>query len=275
MSALETVTGKSHLSYSALDNYLQCGERFRLERVVGVRQQPAWWFIGGSAFHTATERWDKGEDTNLNALWSDAWKAEYDQAVTQRGFKDSDVRSGGRATKAWPNKENEQWWQFHGPQMLASYATWRTTSGWNLAEDGVEIPVEFSLGQTPVHGYVDRLFIDPDGQPVVVDLKTGGRAPASTLQLAVYAAGIEAAMGFRPILGAYYMARQGELTQVKSVQHLTPELLGRWFDSARDGIERERFIPHVTALCGTCSVAQFCEAQGGTPPALVPHTPPF
>jgi hypothetical protein len=45
-------------SYSQLTEYMKCGESFRLSRRVGVKEQPSWWLPGGTAFHTATERYD-------------------------------------------------------------------------------------------------------------------------------------------------------------------------------------------------------------------------
>lgn len=48
-----------HLSYSQYNEYVGCGERYRLTRLVGVKEDPAYWFAGGSALHEATEAIDK------------------------------------------------------------------------------------------------------------------------------------------------------------------------------------------------------------------------
>lgn len=269
MTTLAEVTGKEHLSYSALDSLLTCGERFRLERVLNVPQTPAWWFIGGSAFHTATEWWDKGEDTNLSSLWTRAWEEECERSIPE-GYDRSKVRAGGRATKANPDKENEAWWMTNGPLMLAAYATWRADSGYTLIESGVEVPFDIELGGVPVHGYVDRVFATPSGEPIVVDIKTGSRAPSATLQLGVYSLGIEKVLGFRPLLGAYYMSRKAELTQERSLRHYNPDTLGKWYSRAKRIIEGQLFIPHVTPLCDTCSVATHCVAVGGIAPEDIP-----
>ena len=47
-----------HVSYSQYNEYVSCGERFRLTRVVGVAELPAYWFADGTAVHTATEAID-------------------------------------------------------------------------------------------------------------------------------------------------------------------------------------------------------------------------
>lgn len=48
----------SHLSYSQVETLLSCGEKYRLTKIVQVPEQPAWYLIGGSAVHTATEAYD-------------------------------------------------------------------------------------------------------------------------------------------------------------------------------------------------------------------------
>jgi hypothetical protein len=44
-----------HISYSQFSTYVDCGEKFRLTRVIGIQEDPAYWFAGGTAVHTATE----------------------------------------------------------------------------------------------------------------------------------------------------------------------------------------------------------------------------
>lgn len=49
----------AHISYSALTTYLDCGWKYYLTRIVQVDEQPAWYLVGGSAVHAATEAYDK------------------------------------------------------------------------------------------------------------------------------------------------------------------------------------------------------------------------
>jgi ATP-dependent helicase/DNAse subunit B len=49
----------AHISYSAMTTFLDCGHLYFLTRVVGLEEAPAWWFIGGSAVHEATEEYDR------------------------------------------------------------------------------------------------------------------------------------------------------------------------------------------------------------------------
>lgn len=277
MSTLEALTGRNYLSYSALNTLVDCGERFRLERVVQVPQTQAWWFVGGSAFHTATELLDLGQIEDPELAWNTAFEKELEEASALVDGDLSQIRAGGRSSKEWPNKENMDWWRAKGPGMVTDYLAWqqaKQAEGWLLfngpAGSAIEVPIALALGDVLVKGFIDRVFVNGDGELVVVDLKTGNHKPASSLQLGVYALGVEHHLGVRPILGSYYMARKAELSEPASLLHYSPELVGQWFSKAKKVIEAELFMPHVTSLCGTCSVSEYCAAVGG-PKASFSH----
>lgn len=48
-----------HVSYSSLTEWLSCGWRYYMSRVLQEKELPAWWFYGGSAVHAATEEYDR------------------------------------------------------------------------------------------------------------------------------------------------------------------------------------------------------------------------
>lgn len=50
--------GPVYRSYSAFTSWLSCGKAWQLSRVAKVAEQPAWWFAGGKAVHSATEVYD-------------------------------------------------------------------------------------------------------------------------------------------------------------------------------------------------------------------------
>jgi hypothetical protein len=51
--------GPAYVSYSAFTSWLKCGKAYQLSRLLDVKENPAWWFAGGSAVHAATEVYDK------------------------------------------------------------------------------------------------------------------------------------------------------------------------------------------------------------------------
>lgn len=264
MSKLELITGKAHLSYSAVSTLSDCGERFRLERVVQVPQAPAWWFTAGSAYHTATEYIDLGAEEDPKAAWDKAWAKHLEEDIPDGDY--SAVRASGRATKEWPDKQNKDWWEYHGPQFVAEYIKTMNemrSQGWQLwtLEDGspaIEIPFQVPIGDVLMKGAIDRVMINPDGEMVVVDLKAGSRVPESTMQLGVYSVAIEKIFEVKPILGSYFMARKAELTEPMSLLHYTEDVLGYFLGTAKKMIESEIFLPHVSNLCKACGVREYC-----------------
>jgi RecB family exonuclease len=105
---------------------------------------------------------------------------------------------------------------------------------------------------------IDRVVVNSDGELAVLDLKSGSRSPASDLQLAVYAAGMERVLGVRPKYGMYWMARDGVTTALADLDHLSTErilaMIGQ-FDRAR---KAQIFLPNLKE-CHYCGVAQHCE----------------
>jgi ATP-dependent helicase/DNAse subunit B len=48
-----------HISYSALTTFTDCGFQYYLGRLMQVPEAPSVWSVGGSAFHRATEEYDR------------------------------------------------------------------------------------------------------------------------------------------------------------------------------------------------------------------------
>jgi hypothetical protein len=45
-----------HKSFSQFSTWVRCGKAYELERIQQAPTEPAWWFVGGTAFHTAVEK---------------------------------------------------------------------------------------------------------------------------------------------------------------------------------------------------------------------------
>ncbi len=56
---LEEYTLPEHISYSAFSTYLTCGYQYYLGRLLEKQEEPSVWSVGGSAFHLATEMYDR------------------------------------------------------------------------------------------------------------------------------------------------------------------------------------------------------------------------
>lgn len=271
MSTLIAEALPPHLSYSSKSAYLGCGERFRLEKVEKLPSTPSWAMVGGSTVHEITEVHDKllfGIDAEPDGL---DFNATFDRLVAAQvercGYQTTEWNVTGRASKANPNKEDEAWWRENGPGFVQAWLTWRDRTGWNiwLTPEGVpaiEVGLNPVFGDVPVKQFIDRIFVTPDGELVVLDLKTGSRTPEPD-QLGDYGAGIEQMLGVRPSWGTYWMARQGGTTPSVDLSVYTQGRVGYEYANARRGMLDGVFVAHRSPLCGSCGVRKFCYAVNG------------
>lgn len=206
-----------------------------------------------------------------------------------------DLSQWSIAGKARKKPEDVAWWRANGPAMVQRYIDWRAKSGWRpwVTPDGdlaVELDISIGVDQPcdcpereyhkgshyadcavfldpiPLKMYVDQVMVVPSlgNQLCIVDLKTGSRTPESDLQLGVYRLGIIKKYGIDVRLGAYWMARKGELSEVFNLTHLRPELLELWFTRFREATDAGIFLPHPTFLCRACPMRDYCAAYGGS-----------
>lgn len=208
-------------------------------------------------------------------LWKDTWEKQKKSQIVSAGFTESDVRAGGRATKQYPNKEDEQWWQDNGLAMVEAWENWRNNSGWKIASivpdvPAIELGIEVEISGLAVKMFIDRvMFIPTEGELtrenfVVVDLKSGKSAPKSDLQLALYATGIEIVYGFRPKWGTYWMAREGTNSPVIDLDKYPREMFEDIFDKFKRARDNGVFLPNFNH-CVMCSVVEYCKYQTTTP----------
>lgn len=179
------------------------------------------------------------------------------------GHKPEDIRAGGRATKEYPNKEDAGWWLKHGPEMVSRWIDWRSNSGWKIwvTPDGkpaIELDLLVDMAGVPVKMGIDRVMVTPEGELVILDIKTGSRTPQSDLQLAFYAAGLDLAYGIRPSYGTYWMARTGITSSTVDLNSMPTEKITtmvKMFDETR---RRGLFIPNFKH-CTLCTFTAVCE----------------
>lgn len=266
------------LSHSSAHTYNECGERWRLERIEKVDKVP--WLAGpaGSAFHTMTEVYDT---SGVDALEVGTYETYLIEELLQDGVAFVDGKpdlDGYRVSRG----ETYEWWCRAGDHMFTQYVEWRGRSGWKVWESpfepewdseggvtngwmmGVELPFEVMLpGMTvPDKGYIDRIYVLPDGRIILIDLKTWGRERETT-QLPHYYTVAKEHLGI-PVDGVgYYDARLGRPTGLMyptgnpDKPWDTDRLTGLLLPVER-GIIGDVFEPKPGKQCGWCSVAHHC-----------------
>lgn len=271
----------SHLSYSQVNGFLHCGHQYYLERVRQVPARPSWAAVGGKAVHAMTEAHDLislGQGDELVTLtFEEALEDSIAEESLRSGYAEEDFRASGRASKAYPNKEDKSWWLEHGPQMVERWATWRQVSPWEIWMDGetpaIELEVNAEFGGVPVKAYIDRIMVHTGtGELAVVDIKSG-TLPAGAMQLGQYSAAVLRChiVPSKPQYGFFWDARSGSTSQVYDLDVWTPE----FFDYAFKGVAERRtkqdlYLPKITNMCVSCGVRDFCRYIGGERAGEVP-----
>jgi RecB family exonuclease len=157
-------TGKVWIYPSQLDNFIRC---------------PLHWFMqahGGS---------DKNFEANFGTLLHKV--LEETKAISYSELWQS-------VESKWHTLEFEADWvekkeRRNAQRMvrnLVSYLEGQREAGYSLV--GTEVGIDFELGRARIKGRVDRIEQGPDGQVLIVDLKTGSSEPKATdnAQLGLY-----------------------------------------------------------------------------------------
>lgn len=271
---LEEKTGKNYISHSAMSTWLNCGWSFYLTRIQKIQENPSYWLVGGKSLHEGTEIYDAlepGAPFDSRAVFEQRWAENYKLADNGMPF-----RAGGKKSTAYPNKEDARWWLDNGPKMLDFWVQFRETSGYTIYElpggvKAVETELNTEVGGVNMKGFLDRLMVSPAGELIVVDIKTSSKAPVTYTQLGTYAILTEKTMGIRPVKGAYWMARTGELTEPVELDHYTENRLATHVKGFNIAVENNIFIPQPGFMCGTCSVNHACYAVKGKNSHLYPE----
>lgn len=212
-------------------------------------------------------------DFDVAAVFAEELARAVQDEERKSGFPASDWFWSGRMS----GPEAIAWWELNGPGFCRNFVDWwehnPDLSVW-VTPDGqpaIELPLNVNFGSVPVRGYVD-LVVQAGTALIVVDLKSGARAPANMRQLAVYASGIELAYGVRPRYGSFFMARGAGRSEPKTfftrpvelsapqygIQYLTGEL--EQFERA---VQAGVFPANPGDNCGRCGVAYACTEVGG------------
>lgn len=271
-------------SYSQLESYQKCSWAFYLRRIRRLPELPSMWSPGGTAFHAATEAFDRAtwrlplagfDDIKP---WQDRFLEIFETELDELRAVSPDESewrvSQKNKTKKNPAGEDAAWWRQHGSAMVGRYIQWRISTDDTLVmaavESGpaVEVEVRALLGGVPVVAIIDRVFQDRNtGVAEIVDLKTGRRMPEKTTQLGHYSVLYEMFSGQPTTWGTFYDARKGSLAEVYDLTVYTAYSIAEqyvWLDRA---IALGEFFPNITYLCSACGVRKWCKYQGGSEPS--------
>jgi hypothetical protein len=246
------ITMPAHISFSSMNDWLDCGHRYYLGRMTEVEDLPQMMFIGGKVVHSASETYDRfGGD--LDKIWNDEWTKALD-GVFAKGFSVDDIKIN-------IGNEDVSWWYENGRKMLDRHVRFSTENSVLMLPDGtpaIELDLSCDVNGVEVKMYADRLTTSlVNGEVSVTDIKTGRKSPTNPLQLAFYRYGVKQKYGIDLDYGQYWMVRTGKIV-TKPLSPFTDaviEGLVAKFDHARKALA---FVPNVGS-CTWCSFKPKCE----------------
>lgn len=239
--------------------------------------------IGGRAAHALIEAWDVEENPDwtprdVKARALDILSGMIVTEEQETGVPLSEWRIGGRASKAWPNKEDRDWWETQLPVMFERYQGWREANpDWRIwptpnREWAIELEINVEVPGLPVPFlcYIDRIFRLPDGSLVVWDAKFGSMPVEDLSQLARYAMAVELRYGVRPAYGAIYKGRTGKLDPVIKdgetlipLAHLPSGVVAAGLAAEYQLINVGVYPPRPGRHCSWCDVKNACAWNKG------------
>jgi CRISPR/Cas system-associated exonuclease Cas4 (RecB family) len=253
-----------HTSHSAISSYLRCQKAYELGKL-GFTEAPAWWLLGGSAVHKATEWWDNGEwDEAPELAFYKAFQDEIVQAEQSHPNHDG-WRKAGYGARA----QGYEHWMKQGPLYVKQWAD-RDFDGdlkW------VELDVSTTLPSgLEIKAYIDRVSVSRENLTIdLVDMKTGSTRPDSDQQLGIYKTLLIEYLKYKHDLlyvgefdiHAYnYMFKDDEFYEM-DVSNWTLDTVDKMAQEWYRGLESGVFLPNRGKQCGTCGVASACFLQSG------------
>jgi hypothetical protein len=238
---------------------------------------PAWWLIGGSTVHEVTEERDRRglefgltpAELNVTLEIEEQTLAKLNELVSkteeQSGVPSSEWFTAGRG-----KGQGREYWEENAPTMVSNWLTWRERVGWEIAyiddEPAIELDLKFTLEVAPLVGAPDRVFILPNRELVIVDVKSGSSTPKTVLQQGGYATQLELLGHRRPRYGTFVKVKEdgGVHTPLAPLAKYDERYLNHMYGAYLAQRNTGTFLPNVGDNCRTCGVAAACYAASGS-----------
>lgn len=257
------------LSPSRVDAFTTCPLQFRFTSIEKLAEPPSPHAVKGTLVHRALERLlclapaERTLDAGLTCL--DASLDELRASVEWAALRLDADGEGALVDDA--------------ERLVRRYFTIEDPA--TVRAIGLELRLAATVGDLTLQGIIDRLELDPDGELVVTDYKTG-RPPRHQHEqsrlggVQFYAFLCEQALGRRPARIQLLYLSTGEVIENRPSERSTAFLSKRTL-AVHQAIERAchqgDFRPRPGALCDYCSFRSWCSAFGGDPDRAAAEAP--
>ncbi len=258
-------------SYSAIDTYLQCPQRYKFQEIDRIRAPKGKEAIFGTLIHSTLHF--MFERTPLYPTLDEVVAHFREHWPRREIFLEEEKNDPLK--RAWTPEEEKAYFE-EGVRMLKRF--YEKNAPWNFAVLDLESRFEVTLtdprtGETHIlAGIIDRIDKLPDETYEIIDYKTAKRMPSQDalnrdLQLSLYSLGVQSRWPhIRPedIKLSLYFVKHGEKlstrataeTTEKTKQHIL-KTIADIQDKVRNG---KNFDPMPNVLCNWCGYRPMCPA---------------
>lgn len=248
------------LSPSKVSSFKDCALSFRLSSIDRLPEPPSAMAAKGTLVHRALEllMWEEepAERTERAAL------EKLSRAVPE-------ILDGDEYAPLQLGADERAEFVDDAASLIRNYFTLEDPK--RVRVIGTELRMSVELGTLKLSGIIDRLELDPDGELVVTDYKTG-RAPRANFEQSrltgvhFYAFLCERVLGRRPARVQLLHLREpiaiSTVPSEQSIRGLQQQTVAIWA-AVEQACRREDFRPKPGRLCDFCAYHEYCPAVGG------------
>lgn len=258
-------------SYSAIDTYLQCPQRYKFQEIERIRAAKGKEAIFGSLIHD-TLRF-MFERTPLFPTLDEVVGYYRERWPAREVFLEEAKRDALK--RAWSEEEEKAYFE-DGVRLLKRF--YEKNAPWNYTVVDLESRFEVALtdektGETHIlAGIIDRIDKLPDDTYEIIDYKTAKRMPSQDainrdLQLSLYSLGLQNRWPhLKPedIKLSLYFVKHGEKLSTRATAETTEKTKQHILKTVAEIQEKARagknFEPLPSILCNWCGYRPMCPA---------------
>lgn len=248
------------LSPSKVSSFKDCALAFRLSNIDRLPEPPSAQAAKGTLVHRALQL----------LMWEEEPAGRTESAATAKLSRAvPEVLDGGEYGALGLSEEQRAEFIEDAAALIRNYFTLEDPRAVRVL--GTELRMSVSVGTLKLSGIIDRLELDPAGDLVVTDYKTG-KAPGPRHEQSrlggvhFYAYLCEQVLGRRPARVQLLHLREpiaiSTTPSEQSIRALHRQSLAIW-TAVEQACEREDFRPRPGRLCDFCAYHEFCPAMGG------------
>jgi putative RecB family exonuclease len=253
------------LSPSKITLFKECALAFRYSAIDRVAEPPSVAATRGTLVHRALERlFVEPPDLRSGERASEHLAVAWEELSCSPDVTRLELDDDGRAALV-----------AEAAALLERYFTLEDPT--TVRPIGLEVMLAADVGNVRIRGILDRLELDPAGELVVTDYKTG-RSPSvydertRLLGVTVYAYLCEAVLGRRPSrVQLFYLANSEAIIAEPNEQALRGlrNQIGAIWDTVIRACRDEDFRARPSRRCDWCGYKPICPAHGGAGPPSV------